>query len=127
MFSFLEALVYWIVFQKIDILFLSAYDTHDRVSHAFSRASDRLRSEKVIALNDIYCGSRRVYGGIDRVTYIRETVNWSKQCHKIGIIWCVPPFPHICFLSFHRTCTTVSLDRNNLICWLSKVKYFDER
>lgn len=92
MFSCLASLVAWRIFEEIEASFLPVAQTHEDIDQAFSRTSERLRSEDSVTLAEFHGALKRAYNGCVHVVHIKSTVNWSGLYNQERALQRVPLF-----------------------------------
>lgn len=92
MFMYLECLLHWGALKSVKADFLPVGHTHEDIDQAFSKRSNRLRSEKAVILSDFHDILRKKFAGAAEVVYLKKIVNWSELCEHSKMIKVVPPF-----------------------------------
>lgn len=81
-FSFLECLVQWGVFDEVIVGFLPVGHTHEDIDQTFSRTSERLRNRDAITLSDLHNELSQTYNKNTQVSHMDKIANWSGLCGK---------------------------------------------
>ena len=86
LFSYLECLVAWRLFDEIIVGFLPVGHTHEDIDQSFSATSSRLKSADILTLSDMHTELRRCYNNQTRVESMDAMVNWSQLCEEQGCL-----------------------------------------
>jgi len=101
--AYMELLVATGVFQCIQVGFLPVGHTHEDIDQAFSRTSERLRSQNAVTLDDLNHELRASYRGSSAVTHLKNIANWSKLCEEQKVLTVPDAFSHFRYFSFSRS------------------------
>lgn len=99
-FGYVESLLCWNVFKKVQASFLPASHTHEDIDQAFSNTSERLRSADAVFLNDVHAELRCSYGGETTVVHWRSVINWSGLREQESVLESALPFSQCHNFSF---------------------------
>lgn len=83
LFSFLEALVLWNVFDCVEVGFLPVGHTHSDIDQAFSTTAERLRYHNAVTLPELHHQVSQCYNEHTVVSSLGQVANWSGLCDKL--------------------------------------------
>ncbi len=120
MFSYIESLLRWKLFDEVMVSFLPVGHTHEDIDQTFSRTSDRLRCNDAITLSDLHAELRQVYNDQTSVGAMKNVVNWSGLCEKEKCLTNIKNFSKYRYFKFYRR------ESSESICCMIRVNVTDE-
>ena len=116
LFSYLESLIRWKLFDEIVVGFLPVGHTHEDIDQTFSRTSERLRCNDAITLSDLHGELRNVYNDRTSVCVMKNVVNWSGLCEEEKCLTNIKNFSKYRYFKFHRSETSDSEPSDSIKC-----------
>lgn len=110
LFSYLESLVTWRLFDDVQASFLPVGHTHEDIDQTFSRTAERLRSNDAITLGDLQYQLRQTYNNETSVTSMSSVANWSGLCENERCLRRVSQFSQYRYFRFGRVLAAVEGD-----------------
>ncbi len=120
LFSYLECLIRWNLFDEIQVDFLPVGHTHEDIDQTFSRTSDRLRCNDAITLDDLYSELRQVYNKHTSVGSMNNVVNWSGLCENTSCLTGIKNFSKCRYFKFYK------MDGSDSISCMVRTNVVDE-
>ena len=117
--SYLDALVWWGIFDSIEIGFLPVGHTHCDIDQAFSTTAERLRYHDAITLSDLQHEVSKCYNGKTTVSRLKQLVNWSGLCDKSK---CNNNIKHITQYRYFKFSASSKCNGNNIISSICHVR-----
>lgn len=111
--TYIDAFVRWVVFDEIEVQFLSVLQQHCDIEQALSFTSNRLRTHDSITLSDITTELCNSYFSNTIVTDLKQIVNCLRLCYGTDCVKKLNTYCTIGTLTFHRH--THVLIRSNYI------------
>ncbi len=112
LFSYVESLLRWKLFDEIVVAFLPVGHTHEDIDQTFSRTSDRLRCNDAVTLSDLHGELRQVYNDKTSVCSMNNVVNWSGLCEAERCLTNLKNFSKYRYFKFYRSQTSDSISCN---------------
>ncbi len=103
LFSYVESLIRWKLFEEIEVAFLPVGHTHEDIDQCFSRTSDRLRCHDAFTLQDLIGELRHVYNNQTSVVEMNNVVNWSGLCENESCLTNLKNFSKYRYFKFYGT------------------------
>ncbi len=120
LFSYIECLIRWRLFDEVVVSFLPVGHTHEDIDQTFSRTSDRLRCNDAITLNDLHAELRTVYNDKTSVVSMNNVINWSGLCETEKCLTNLKNFSKFRYFKFSRPASS-----DSILCMI-KVNTTDE-
>ena len=103
--SYMESLVAWNVFERVEVAFLPVGHTHEDIDQQFSCTSRRLRSTDAITLNDLHEQLRLSFKSSPYITQMKSVANFSGLCEAEKCVNAIQNFSHFRYFKFSRSTT----------------------
>lgn len=102
LFSYLESLVQWCLFDEVIVSFLPVGHTHEDIDQTFSRTSERLRSKDAITLKELRSELSNVYNNGTTVCDLDKIANWSTLCERTKCLTKISGISQYHYFRFYR-------------------------
>lgn len=102
LFSYLESLVQWCLFDEIIVGFLPIGHTHEDIDQTFSRTSERLRSKDAVTMKELKSELSNVYNSRTTVGDMDKIANWSTLCERTKCLTKISGISQYHYFRFYR-------------------------
>ncbi len=116
LFSYIESLIHWNIFDQVEVSFLPVGHTHEDIDQTFSRTSDRLRCNNAITLRDLHHELKQVYNDQTSVVSMKNVANWSGLCEKESCLTNIKNFSKFRYFRFNREASKENGDEIATTC-----------